>query len=156
MRIEDIELNKKNTQESDPDGFLYPQYGQNCISDVPNAILDLFQVRTQKGNSQLEEHIRKSGYERIKNVVLIILDGFGFNQFSRYHQKYRFFAKIADEGRVFPITSVFPSQTTNALTTLNTGLSPQEHSVFEYFIYLKEAGMVVDTLWFEHMDANYR
>lgn len=156
MRIEDIELNKKNTQQSGPDGFLYPQYGQNCISDIPNAILNLFKVETQKGKSQLEEHIEKSGYERINNVVLIVLDGFGFNQFSRYHQKYRFFAKIAEEGKVFPITSVFPSQTTNALTTLNTGLSPQEHSVFEYFIYLKEAGMVVDTLWFEHIDSNYR
>jgi len=45
---------------------------------------------------------------------------------------------------------VCPSQTTNALTTLNTDLTPQEHGVFEYFLYLKEVGLV-NTLKFERV-----
>jgi hypothetical protein len=47
---------------------------------------------------------------------------------------------------------VFPSQTTNALTTLNTGLTPQEHGLFEYFIYLKDIG-VVNALRFERLGS---
>jgi hypothetical protein len=58
---------------------------------------------------------------------------------------------LSTKGEIVPLTSVFPSQTTNALTTLNTGLTPQEHGLFEYFIYLKNIG-IVNSLQFERID----
>jgi hypothetical protein len=57
---------------------------------------------------------------------------------------------------VFPLTSIFPSQTTNALTTLNTGLTPQEHGLFEYYLYLKEVDKIVNTLRFEPIGSKVR
>ena len=86
--------------------------------------------------------------EGINKVVLLVIDGFGFKQFINHLKENRFLTTLTNQGEVYPLTSIFPSQTKNALTTLNTGLTPQEHGLFEYFIYLKDIG-VVNALQFE-------
>ncbi|MCW4019045.1 MAG: alkaline phosphatase family protein [Candidatus Bathyarchaeota archaeon] len=134
--------------ESSPtDNFVYPCYERDCISNLPNAILDLFNVKCSKPRLPLTE-LGEIGLETVSKVVLLVLDGFGFNQFLQRKSIFRFLSNLSCKGTVFPLTSVFPSQTTNALTTLNTGLMPQEHGLFEYLIYLKEAGQIVDSLSF--------
>jgi predicted AlkP superfamily pyrophosphatase or phosphodiesterase len=47
-----------------------------------------------------------------------------------------------------PITSVFPSSTASALTTLHSGLTPLEHGLFEWTVYFKELDMILYTLPF--------
>ena len=89
-------------------------------------------------------------------VVLFVLDGFGYDQFLRYHKEQKFLSSLAKRSEVFPLTSIFPSQTTNALTTLNTGLTPQEHGLFEYYIYIKEVDRIVNTLRFEPLGSRIR
>ncbi|MCW4016554.1 MAG: alkaline phosphatase family protein [Candidatus Bathyarchaeota archaeon] len=137
----------------DNGGFLYPCYEENCISNIPGTILDLFNVKTNLPKLPIEVD---NGAEEINKVVLFVLDGFGYNQFSRYHEDNKFLTKLAEKSEVFPLTSIFPSQTTNALTTLNTGLTPQEHGLFEYYLYLKEVDRIVNTLRFEPLGSNLR
>jgi hypothetical protein len=124
--------------------FLYPCYEENCISNIPGSILDLFDVKTDLSKLPMVNN----GFEGQK-VVLLILDGFGYNQFLRHQKENKILINISEKSDVFVLTSIFPSQTTNALTTLNTGLTPQEHGLFEYYIYLKEIGKIVNTLRFE-------
>ncbi len=140
-------------QSSDGD-FLYPCYEANCISNIPGKVLDLFGVKNERPKLPIE--VDKGVDGEVDKVVLFVLDGFGYNQFLRYYKDYRFLADLAEKGEVSPLTSVFPSQTTNALTTLNTGLTPQEHGLFEYFIYLKEVGSIVNTLRFEPLGSKRR
>lgn len=151
MLIKNIEGNKKNSN-----GFIYPQYDNNCISNIPNAILNAFDVKSQKTKSPLEAAVKETESKKITKVVLLVIDGFGFNQFLNHYKENRFLANLTNRGKVFPLTSVFPSQTTNALTTLNTGLETQEHGLFEYFIYLKEVGKIVNALRFESIGSNRR
>jgi hypothetical protein len=129
--------------------FVYPQYDQSCISEIPNMILHLFETRSEKTKPH-HEYINRP--ERINKVVLLVIDGFGLKQFLNHLKENRFLTNLTNKGEVYPLTSVFPSQTTNALTTLNTGLTPQEHGLFEYFIYLKDIG-VVNTLQFERLGS---
>jgi predicted AlkP superfamily pyrophosphatase or phosphodiesterase len=145
MSVQNVEVTKKNTNTD----FTYPQYRNNCISNIPDTILQIFD-ENEKSKHPLENKKRENNVERIKKVVLIVIDGFGFNQFQKYQQDNQFLANLTNKGEVHPLTSVFPSQTTNALTTLNTGLTPQEHGLFEYYIYLKEAG-IVNALRFERI-----
>jgi hypothetical protein len=133
--------------------FVYPRYEENCISNIPGAILDWFGVKNER---KLPLEIGKGVDGEASKVVLFVLDGFGYNQFLRYYRENKFLANLAEKGEVLPLTSVFPSQTTNALTTLNTGLTPQEHGLFECFIYLKEIGMIVNTLRFEPLGSRRR
>lgn len=141
-------LTQKLNQATTPQGFLYPQYQADCISNIPNAILQVLQAK--KGQpSPLTERLKLDN-KNLNKVVLLVVDGFGFNQFLNHYQQNPFLINLVNKGEVFPITSVYPSQTTNALTTLNTALTPQEHGLFEYFIYLKETG-IINALRFERI-----
>jgi hypothetical protein len=141
-------------QSSDGD-FLYPCYEGTCISNIPGTILNLFNVGNDKLPKlplEVDSHLR----DGVDKVVLFVLDGFGYNQFLRCYKDHPFLKKLADKSDVFPLTSIFPSQTTNALTTLNTGLTPQEHALFEYYLYLKEADCIVNSLYFEPIGSKRR
>jgi hypothetical protein len=140
-------------QQSSDGDFLYPSYAKNCISNIPGTVLDLFDVQNKKSRLPIDVD---NGNGEVNKVVLFVLDGFGYNQFLRYYKDHKFLANLAEKGDVFPVTSVFPSQTTNALTTLNTGLTPQEHGLFEYYLYIKEVDMIVSTLSFEPLGSKRR
>jgi predicted AlkP superfamily pyrophosphatase or phosphodiesterase len=133
--------------------FVLPQYDQNCISNIPKLILNLLGTQTTKSNP-LKKHIETDNIRHSK-IVLLVIDGFGFSQLQKHQQQNAFLSALATKGSLSAITSVYPSQTTNALMTLNTGLTPQEHGVFEYFIYLKEVG-VVNALRFERINTKQR
>ena len=145
MLVQQFESLAKKTNGN----FIYPKYDQSCISEIPNMILDLFEARKEKTKSNLGNI---TSLEGINKVVLLVIDGFGFKQFLKHIKKNRFLTTLNNKCEVQSLTSVFPSQTTNALTTLNTGLTPQEHGLFEYFIYLKGIG-VVNTLQFERLGS---
>jgi len=131
--------------------FVYPQYDENCISQIPDTILTLFGVQKQKNEGAFDDPLLNTVLpDRVNKIVLLVIDGFGFNQFLYCHKENPFLSKLVSKGEVYPKTSVFPSQTTNALTTLNTGLTPQQHGLFEYFVFLKSIG-VVNALRFERL-----
>lgn len=139
--------------ERTSNSFVYPQYGKNCISMIPNTVLKLLTATERKTTLPLETAFTVS--DKINKVVLVVIDGFGFNQFLNYHRGNGLLTNFIDKGEVYPLTSVFPSQTTNALTTLNTGLTPQEHGLFEYFIYLKEIG-VINAMQFQRLISGHQ
>ena len=85
--------------------------------------------------------------ERIENVVLMLFDGLGYRELLRQSEG-GFFGSLARKGSVRPITTVFPSTTAAALTTVSTGLTPQEHGLPEWFVYMDELDEVVVTLPF--------
>lgn len=128
--------------------FIYPFYEKYCISNIPALILDLFKIKYNR-NSKIQGLNKNIDFRNIDKIIFFILDGFGLNQFEQHNKNTTFFKSFNKKGAVFPLTSIYPSQTTNALATLNTGLTPQEHGLFEYFIYLKKPGMIINTLLFE-------
>jgi predicted AlkP superfamily pyrophosphatase or phosphodiesterase len=129
--------------------FIPPKYNDDCISNLPKLALNLLHAKNASADSPLIRHLKKTDPKNASKIVLLVVDGFGFNQFQKHNQN-PFLTRLNGAGDVSAITSVYPSQTTNALTTMNTGLNPQEHGVFEYFIYLKEVGLV-NTLRFERV-----
>jgi hypothetical protein len=86
----------------------------------------------------------------IDNVVLLVADGFGMNEW-RKHEGTGLVGDLTSKGSVNEITTVFPSTTAAALTTLATGLTPQEHALPEWFVYMKEVNSVIVTLPFSFM-----
>ncbi len=79
----------------------------------------------------------RAGY---KNVVLLVLDGLGMHPLERNLGEGSFLRKNIK--RV--LTSVFPSTTTNATTTLQTNTYPMEHGWFGWSLYFEELGRAVD------------
>ena len=138
-------------EQSSDKHFLYPLYKKNCISNIPGTILKLFDINSER-KLPIDLHMDSD----VNKIVLFVLDGFGYNQFLNYYQKTQFLSNLVKNSNVYPLTSIFPSQTTNALTTLNTGLTPQEHGLFEYYLYFKEVDRVISTLSFDPLGSKRR
>lgn len=78
-----------------------------------------------------------------KNVVLMLIDGLGYDYLMKNSKGTVFSENIKGK-----ITSVFPSSTSAAIPTLLTGLSPQEHGMTGWFMYLREFGSQIIPLPF--------
>ena len=129
-----------------PPGAVKPDYSGYCLSNVPATILSIFGVDAGRPTLPKDAFggVDTSGVE---NVILLLCDGLGYNEWQRQNGK-GFIGAISKKGSVRPITTVFPSTTAAALTTLSTGLTPQEHGLPEWFVYMEELGEIIVTLPF--------
>ena len=82
-----------------------------------------------------------------KNVVLLVLDGLGMFPLEKNLGEGSFLRKNVKE----VLTSVFPSTTTNATTTLQTNAYPMEHGWFGWSLYFEELHRAVNI--FEDVDS---
>ncbi|MDA2994831.1 MAG: alkaline phosphatase family protein [Actinomycetota bacterium] len=68
-------------------------------------------------------------------VVLVVLDGLGWNQLAERHELAPNLSSLIGG----PITTVAPSTTATALTSIATGLTPAEHGVLGYRMLMRGA-----------------
>ncbi len=114
--------------------------------DYRHSILNLA-VSIQKGLGGASKYaaLRELPPARVahaKKVLLVVIDGLGYewlmsraprNSFLKRHVKRR-------------LTSVFPSTTATAMTTLYTGEPPARHGLTGWFMFFRELGMVIAPL----------
>ena len=128
-------------------GFVTPRYDGHCISNIPDTILKLFHIRSH--NPLGMPPVYDIG-ENSENIIFLLMDGMGFKMLE--HAESRFMVPSLDgafrDSFNGAITSVFPSTTATALTTLNTGLTPQEHGILGYTSYFRNFGSIVNMLRF--------
>jgi len=96
-----------------------PDYTGACISNIVPALLD--------GAVEPPSWLPAAALEA-DQVVLLVLDGLGWEQFQDRLGLAPTLAAMAGS----PITSVSPSTTATALTSIATGLTPGEHGVVGY------------------------
>ena len=130
-----------------PDGFIYPQYGGYCFSNIPSLISRLLGLSTASPLSEISARAGLSGGFSRK-VIAFLVDGFGYRQWLRYADRYEFLKRFTANGAVAPITAVFPSTTAASITAIHSGLTPQEHGLLEWWVYFRELGRVIVTLPF--------
>lgn len=144
MILKEIE---KQIAEKQQGEFLYPRYESYCFSNIPSAVLYLFGLRKE---SPLSAILNKADTTptNSKKVILFLIDGFGYKQWLKYADKYEFLKRFTERGVVAPITTVFPSTTAATLTTVHSGLTPQEHGLPEWRVYFDELDKIIVTLPF--------
>lgn len=107
-------------------------YHQNNTLNLMSSIIHGFGGKSKYNQIQnLTEEIKQS-----KNMVLLVIDGLGSDGIAWLKKKNpkSFLAKYFQQD----LHTVFPPTTTAAITTFNTGLSPQEHGLVSWFMYLRE------------------
>lgn len=72
-----------------------------------------------------------------QNIVLLIVDGLGYNYLREYGQD-----SLLKNNLKESISSVYLPTTGSAITSIMTGVAPQQHAVTGWFVYLKEYGLV--------------
>ncbi|MEZ5341237.1 MAG: alkaline phosphatase family protein [Acidimicrobiales bacterium] len=120
--------------------LVLPRYGNGCVSDLMAHLLapgvggiDLGSPATADG------HVAPT-IAVAKQRVLFVLDGLGWHQLTdRWHLAPTMAAMAGG-----PITTVAPSTTATALTSITTSLTPGEHGVVGYRMMID--GDVLNTL----------
>ena len=79
-------------------------------------------------------------------VVVLLVDGFGWNSFAGWRGDDRTEAARRWGARARPITTVFPTTTTAALVSLSTATFPARHGIVGYRQFLPRFGVVADIL----------
>lgn len=110
---------------------------KNSIVNV-SATLDKFLGNTNQISSiPLLEKVLKKGY---KNVVYLCLDGLGIYPLTCNLEK----DKLLRRNIRKKITSVFPSTTTNATTSLHSATYPAQHGYFGWSLWFEKLNRAVN------------
>ena len=117
-----------------------PNYKDGSIVNLMSSISYSFKKKSKYAPLKL---LPPKDLKNSKNVVLIVLDGIGF-EYILNKGKNTIFQKYL-KGK---ITSVFPPTTASAITTFATGTAPQQHAFTGWFMHLKEIGVVSTILPF--------
>lgn len=133
-----------------PHDFVLP-HDTLSIASLPATLAALLGTRLASGAAPpLPSRLWEDLASGVNCVVWVILDAVGWPHFADLitHGELPNFRSLAAAGRLLPLTSIFPSTTTSALTTLWTGHWPAQHGLVGHELYLQEFGEIVDTLGF--------
>lgn len=134
-------------------GFLPPDYDGGGLANVPATALAALGMRSDHDLPPLRD-LDPALTDGVRQVVVVLADGLGVEQLERLCERgdVPFLASLVerararDDAQLFEATSVFPSTTAAAVTTLNTGRTPQEHGNIAYFLWLEEFAEVTQML----------
>ena len=117
-----------------PTEFTLPDYAGGSIANVPATIARMLGT-TLTGLPALPEDMWQS-LGRVKRVVLLTLDGFGWNQFQARQELVTAVSQKATITK--QLTSIFPSTTVAALSSLWTGSAPAQHGLVGLRLFFPE------------------
>ena len=76
-----------------------------------------------------------------KNTVLIVIDGLGYKYLNENGE-----GTVLAQNAIGSLSTVFPATTATGITTICTGLAPQQHAITGWFMYVKELNEVIRIL----------
>ena len=127
--------------------MIFPYYEGLSLVNIPGSIAKLLGTPAF-GRSVLEDSILDPLGGPYNKVILMLVDALGFNLFNRLlrHDEKSFWQRNLKNAIFSPITSVCPSTTASALTTLWTGQPPARHGIIGYEMWAKEFGMLINNI----------
>ncbi|MBQ8782355.1 MAG: alkaline phosphatase family protein [Clostridia bacterium] len=111
----------------------YPNYDRSILS-IASSVLNHFGVKDCQHKTLPEfDALLNKNY---KNIVVMLFDGMGVSIIEKHLDENSFLRKHF----LCPISSVFPSTTVAATTTIESGYSPAETAWLGWDLYFKEIG----------------
>ena len=139
------------------DEIIFPYFDGLSIANLARSIMNLLGVEV---DSPLDAAVWGGTVPDVDRVVLFISDGLSYKYLK---QLVNVDSQIRDDiiaisaGRGFvPLTSIIPSTTVAALTTLWTGVAPGQHGVVGTHMFLKEVSMMCNFLRFKPTIGQHR
>jgi hypothetical protein len=129
----------------------FPAYEGYSIANLPGSICAWLGVPPPEGTAPpLAEPYHQALNSRFRRVVVLVVDGLGW-----HFAQQRGGLALAGVTPVYtlPLTSIVPSTTATALTTLWTGTYPARHGILGYEMWLKEYGLIANMIL--HNPASY-
>ncbi len=127
-------------------GLLRPIYADYSFGNIPDTIEYL--LTGHERGPRLPADCFGGAYPRPQKVVLFLVDSFGWQFWEQYRQRFRTLSRVAEAGTLSPISALFPSTTAASVSTLNLGVLPSRHALYEWNIYIPAYGEVIQSLAF--------
>ena len=123
----------------------WPAYGGVFIANPPASVCRRLGAGPPPTPAPpLDSRVLGHWERTFENVVLLLVDGFGLDMFQAALAAG--WNDLPQDSLLAALTSVAPSTTAAALTTLWTGAYPAEHGVIGYELFLKEYGMIANMI----------
>ncbi len=129
--------------------FIYPKYEGQSILNIPSSICRWLNAPPfGVGAGALRPEILLPPGDGIRRVLLILMDALSLHRFQSWLENgdLPVWQALLDDGLLAPLTSISPSTTCAATTTLWTGHSAASHGVIGYEMFLKEYGLVANMI----------
>ena len=134
-------------------GFQLPDYSGTGLVNVASTVLELCGARGPADPPPLRG-VEPALLEGVRSVLVLLCDGLGSDQLQRLALSgdTPFLARMLDRAaqhdaaQLIDATTIFPSTTAAAVTTMQTARTPQEHGNIAYFLWLEEFAAVAQML----------
>lgn len=129
------------------DEFIYPNYSGFSILNIPPSVCRVMGL-PEFGTAPLAPEILSPLGDGVRRVVMVLVDALSLLRLRAWIEDgvTPVWGKLAQKGLLAPLTSISPSTTSSALTSLWTAASAAEHGVIGYEMWLKEYGVVANTV----------
>ena len=114
---------------------------KECLTNLACSIRKYFDLEYKHNTIDYIDKILTEN--KPKNVVTILCDGMGSNIIDRVFEPDSFLITH----RLKPITTVFPSLSVAATTSMMTGLNPVETGMLGWDMYYKDIDKTITTFW---------
>ena len=108
--------------DEDDEPYVLPDYDGACVANIVPALLEWPEAAPWLPTPVVDAN----------QVVLLVLDGLGWEQLQERRRLAPTLCSMAGG----PITTIVPSTTATAMTSITTGLPPGEHGVVGYRIWV--------------------
>ena len=134
-------------------GFVPPDYDGGGLLNLPATVLEAFGVRDVSDPPPLRD-LDPALLDGARQIIVVLADGLGWWQLELLTRSgaMPFVADIVERARrrdhaqLIEASTIFPSTTAAALTTMHTARSPQEHGNLAYFCWVPEFRQVTQML----------
>lgn len=120
-----------------------PRYDGYSNMNIAHSVLSRFSAggtNPVRGSSDLFNH---------KKIVVMLTDGLGYGHLMTARKSIQSVEKVLGKASdIGQLTTMFPSTTSTVMSSVNTGLTPAEHGVIGFTMYVKELGSVINTISF--------
>ena len=148
--IERIERHKINGVPFS-NGQIHPFYNGFSIANLPDSICRWLAIPALRDNS-LAEEFHQGLNDSFQHVIFVLVDGLSLRVFQRFFDDINSrsgenrWKSHFQSGHLLPLTSICPSTTSTALTSIWTGREPCEHGIIGYELFLKEFGLIANMI----------
>jgi hypothetical protein len=127
--------------------FIHPFYEGRSVLNLPASLCGWLSV-PGIGSSPLEAEIIARLGESYRQVVVVLVDALSLARLRGWIAAglTPVWEELAGQGLLAPLTSIVPSTTSAVLTSLWTGASAAVHGMAGYELWLKEYGVVANTI----------
>ncbi len=134
-----------------PSNFVWPRYEGLSVGNLAATISHaLGAVVPEEVLPPLQNVLLDGMLNGVRRVVVLVIDALGWEQLQAAMARNPDlpFHRFAAHGRLWPLTTTFPSTTNSVLTTIWTGRPPVAHGLLAFTMYMREWLMAVESISF--------